>query len=294
MPTKEVKAMDKTTYHQIQSTFNIEFNTSVHQSYTQMAHFHKNFEIIFGIKGSCICFVSGQKYTIHEGEAIFICPFQVHKFDVDADSSIRTVTFHEHLILTLAQSMDGCIPATPLFHTNKDITDFFLQLLSKLFGADSGSIKRITPYQNRLRIKGILYLISADLLDTTELIPMNKTDSVVLEIVKYISLNFKENISLQMIAKDKGYNYQYLSRVFNRCMGTSFKKLLNQYRAQCAFQLIQDTNLPMSQICFECGFQSIRSFNQICHDVFDQTPRNLRLGRHFSSKSQIIPYADKS
>ena len=97
-----------------------------------------------------------------------------------------------------------------------------------------------------------------------------------MDIALYIAENFKSNISLKEIAKEKGYNYQYLSRTFNRYMNMNFKKMLNFYRIHQAFAMLQDTDLPISRIAFECGFKSIRSFNQVCRDVFDKKPTELR------------------
>ena len=56
----------------------------------------------------------------------------------------------------------------------------------------------------------------------------------------------------------------------------NFKKMLNFYRIHQAFAMLQDTDLPISRIAFECGFKSIRSFNQVCHDVFDKKPTEIR------------------
>ena len=92
-----------------------------------------------------------------------------------------------------------------------------------------------------------------------------------------ITLYFPDgHISLKTIARDRGYNYQYLSRTFNKIVGINFKRLVNQYRMEYAFAKLQDTNLPLSQIAFESGFQSIRSFDHVCRSVYNKSPMELR------------------
>ena len=41
-------------------------------------------------------------------------------------------------------------------------------------------------------------------------------------------------------------------------------------------RMLQETSLPITQVAFESGFQSLRSFNHVCISIFGQTPTELR------------------
>ena len=43
-----------------------------------------------------------------------------------------------------------------------------------------------------------------------------------------------------------------------------------------AYALLQDTDMSISEICFESGFQSIRSFNQVCRETYGMSPKELK------------------
>ena len=147
-----------------------------------------------------------------------------------------------------------------------------------IFGKNEVSHIEISPAQIRNQVKGCLYLLGGEFLEQTTLIPAPTSDSVIMSVVQYVSENFNKNITLMDVAKEQGYNYQYLSRTFNRSVDINFKKLLNLYRLNHAYILLRDTSLPISQICFESGFQSIRSFNQTCQEFLHKSPKEIRKG----------------
>lgn len=259
--------------------FEMDLSTGIYTDKTVFPHFHKNYELIIALSGSSTVSVGGKTYEINEGEAAFICPFQLHGFNVGSHSLARRVTYHENLILTIAQTLSSRIPQKPVFRVDDNILKNFTLFADGTFGTDVISVNRISPFQQRMRMKGFLYLIGADMLASSELVFPPTTDDIAVEIIKYIAENFRKNISLDEIAKEKGYATQYLSRLLNRSIKMNFRKCLNLCRIQRAYQLLQDTDLSVAQICFESGFQSIRSFNHVCREVYGITPKDLRRTR---------------
>ncbi len=253
-----------------------EFHSYTQRQSRAIRQFHKNYEFITPLEGNCVCTVNEHRYRLSVGECILLFPFQPHELVLAPDASAQRIIFNDHLILTVAQSVEGMIPRDPVFRPKEEVLAFGLKMLFDTFGENSLPISRIAPFEDRMRIKGLLYMLLGDFLASTTLITAPKVDMAAMDVALYIAENFQNNISLKEIAAEKGYNYQYLSRTFNRHMHMNFKKMLNFYRIHQAFAMLQDTDLPISRIAFECGFKSIRSFNQVCHDVFDKKPTEIR------------------
>lgn len=270
--------MHKTViHHQTENTSYTEFHSYICTSDNNEApHFHKNFEIITVLKGSCYLTVSDREYHLKEGDAAFILSFLIHSFRIEDGASVRSTTLSEALILTLSLALEGHIPETPVFVPSKPTYDYFCGQLQALFGENSGMQKRITPPAKRLKVKGLLYSIEGDFIEQVTLQKINDTENVTMTVLRYVADNFKNNISLHDIAQNTGYNYQYLSRTFNGMLGINFKKLLNQYRMEHAYYALQDTNHSITEIAFNSGFQSIRSFNRVCFEIFGCSPKELR------------------
>lgn len=241
----------------------------------EVPHFHKNFEILLVVQGECWCEVGGESVRLYQGEAAFIVPFQIHAFHVSQGSQVRRVTLHEHLIWSLSSAMDEKKPATAGFRLSPPVQGFFLHQLEDLFGTAPVRIRRI-PAEQRMMVKGCLYIVGSEFLNQAELVPLHRADAMMIDVVQYIAEHFKSDISLRDLAGEKGYNYHFLSRTFNKIFGMGFKAMLNQYRMEYAYSLLQDTHLSVAEIAFESGFQSIRSLDHVCRLIYGRTPSELR------------------
>ncbi len=256
-----------------------DFATGIYEGRGEHRHFHKNYEILLVEAGQVSCFADGVIYSLHPGEGFFLFPLQISGFAVPPGGRVRRIVFCNHLILTIHKSVEGRQAVSPVFTPGRRCVQFVQETLGELFGAEYRQFARLRPYEKRMQVKGLLYLLGSEFLRGATLIPRSKAGNLCMEMVQYIATNYQNDISLQDIAEENGYNYQYLSRKFNRYMGMGFKKMVNLYRVQQAFLLLQDTDQPISQVAYECGFQSIRSFNQVCKEIYGKTPSELRDSR---------------
>lgn len=264
-------------HHQTENTYMSEFHSYICTPHdNESLHFHKNFETIIVLSGKCYVSVAGIDYELKAGQAALIIPFQVHRFQISDGAHVRCTNFKESLILTLSRPMEGKIPESPIFTPSLPTYDYFCGQLTSLFGDDSGMQKRINPPAKRMKVKGILYSIESEFLEQVTLHKIKDMENITMTVLRYVADNFKNDISLHDIAQNTGYNYQYLSRTFNCMLGINFKKLLNQYRMEHAYYALQDTDLPVTVIAFDSGFQSIRSFNRVCFETFGCSPKELR------------------
>lgn len=274
--------MKSCVYHQIENTSTFEFCTDVvteREERTETPHFHKNFEILAVVSGECRCEIDGKPYLMHAGDMAFIVPFQIHAFCALGGAEVRRVTLHDHLIWSMASALDEKKPQTAVFCPPVIVRQFFLEQLEALYGRDPVLVRRI-PQQQRMMVKGCLYIVGSSFLEQAKMIPSRSADALMTDVVQYIADHFRSNITLQDIAKEMGYSYHYLSRMFNKIFNISFKSMLNQYRMEYAYALLQDTRMPIGQIAFESGFQSIRSFDHVCLEIYGKTPGQMRKGHY--------------
>lgn len=266
-------------YHQVENTNNSELSSYVYDYNSwrfNSPHFHKNLELLLVIEGQCEYFVGGERFEMCAGDAIFVLPFQVHCFTLGEGASVRCLTFSELLILTLAKQLQKKKLLHPLFRPSPEVFRFFLDSMDTLLGEQNGSNLQL-PQAKRMRLKGLLYTMGGEIIEQTSPVDVGSSDMVAMDIIGYIADNFKANISLHDVAEAKGYNYQYLSRIFNRTFGINFKTMLNQYRINHALELLRDSHAPLSEIAFESGFQSIRSFDHVFRESLGKSPKEFRL-----------------
>lgn len=87
-----------------------------------------------------------------------------------------------------------------------------------------------------------------------------KVNDIELKIEKYIEENYNKDISITTMAEEFKVSSQYFSRYFKSQTGSNFLETLNKYRIKKALELLNDTNLPMTEIAAMTGFNNYKSF----------------------------------
>jgi AraC family transcriptional regulator of adaptative response / DNA-3-methyladenine glycosylase II len=78
------------------------------------------------------------------------------------------------------------------------------------------------------------------------------------------------------LAARLGYTKRHIHRQLVAVVGAGPLALARAQRAQTARILLETTSLPVTQVCFAAGFQSVRQFNATVQEVFASTPTSLR------------------
>lgn len=88
-----------------------------------------------------------------------------------------------------------------------------------------------------------------------------------------------------------GVSARHLRRVFVTEIGKTPKQLAFENRLGLARKLITETNLPITQIAFASGFESIRRFNSAFKDRFKKNPTEVRRAKENTHKSLKLSLA---
>lgn len=73
-----------------------------------------------------------------------------------------------------------------------------------------------------------------------------------------------------------GYSTRQLGRILSAELGAGPLALARASRAQTARTLLTATDMPLSDVAFASGFNSIRQFNETVQEVYDLSPSQLR------------------
>ena len=94
--------------------------------------------------------------------------------------------------------------------------------------------------------------------------------------LRLIHDGFLDNRSVDELAACLGVGPRHLSRLFMRHVGATPREVAGTRRVQAAKRLITDTGMPLSEIAFAAGFQSIRRFNDAFLKTYKRAPSSLR------------------
>ena len=75
-----------------------------------------------------------------------------------------------------------------------------------------------------------------------------------------------------------GLSPSHLSRLFHGSTGMTFQEYVSRFRLEKAGELLLATDLPVTRIAFEAGFQSISQFHRSFRKLYGMPPRAYRQG----------------
>ena len=246
-------------------------------------HWHLSAEFIMALKDECVFRINEEEYTLRAGEIILIWPAQLHQ-------TIRSPE-EGHIILQFSSDLlNSCDDINMHYHA--------LQKLS-LFGEEKaaardylggklreclGLYERQEPVSEtkmRLRIyEMLLYLCETQLNDLmaqpSGSRKNNETFIRIQNACNFIKKNCKENISQKDAADVSGFSPFYFSRIFREYTQESFSEYLTRQRIQNALQLLYQESVPITDVAYLSGFQSISNFSKVFKNVMNCSPLQYR------------------
>ncbi len=105
-----------------------------------------------------------------------------------------------------------------------------------------------------------------------------KRSALVEETVRHIQLHYRDDISLQSIARALHVNKSHLCRVFSRGMNLPLHEYLNAQRIERAKQLIRLSDMKMYDVALSVGFKNTTHFNVTFKKLVHMTPIEYKNG----------------
>ena len=98
--------------------------------------------------------------------------------------------------------------------------------------------------------------------------------------MRYLNENHASSVNLEAVAAIAGMTPQTFSRLFKRQTGHSFASYMVLTRVYAACTALTQTHRPITDICFEVGFNTVANFNRQFLKVCGRTPSEYRSVAH--------------
>jgi len=96
------------------------------------------------------------------------------------------------------------------------------------------------------------------------------------KVFKYITINFKENISLQEIADIANMTPQAFCKYFKERAQKTLTEFINEVRISHACKMLYSDEYSTSQICYDSGFNCPSNFNRQFKKIVKMTPMEFK------------------
>ncbi len=239
------------------------------EPYDFPSHFHPNLELIFCFSGLQTVMVGEEIITLETGDACIIFPNIVHEYRATPgapDTESLSVICNATLLTNVFPDILSKYPVTPYIPT------------SLLPSSTAITFRQLLNAENTMKLIGYTYLILSDFLERIELTASSSDLDLPAVITSYIDANFREPLTLDIIAKKFGYHPTYIANLFCYRLKIPFRTYLGAVRCDYAAKQIRSTQKSLTEIAFESGFGSLNTFCRVFKKNFSMTPSQYRKG----------------
>lgn len=262
-------------------------------SYTYAAHHHTYIELMYVLEGGILLETPSLRTKARTGDLVVFQSGAVHAVagTEGPHSKILVVQFLPE-ILTGTSGQDPAQrhlqsflhPAAvhpgagswPGIHKNlQERRSEWHDLAMSLYGEFSA---RQPGYELSVRsclYRMIVFLLREGLLEAPDSLPHSADLQRLSPLLEWLNVHYRENIHLNEAAQLMNFSYAYMSRLFKRVTGRSFRAYVEHVRVCEAEACIRHHGFTITQAALECGFGSASAFSRAYRRMRGHAPRTL-------------------
>lgn len=254
-------------------------------------HWQDSLEILFMLKGSIMLNVEAERYPLKQTEIEIINPDEVYSMEaIDEDNLLLIFQIDPMFFESYYEDAKDIFYYTDTTNLGDQESEKYYRLKKLLAIILYEVISKLDDYED---------VVEEKLLDAMYHLLNNfhylfydeeslKDDEIQLEryhrIMKYLSNNYMNKVSLKDIAKQEFLTSQYLSYKIKEVFGKGFNDYLNQIRVEESTKLLLDTDKSISEIAEDVGFSHVRYYNKHFKNHYNMTPLQYRKKYKVSDK----------
>lgn len=250
------------------------------------AHYHPYYEMYYLMSGQCRMFIDHTIYYVNPGDVILITPMTLHRVTYENPVNERIVTNFSRNCLADMFRQCGEEECRKIFSKVKIKVpagrwEYVEKLLQKIEyeeempDAFSAMIKQNQLYE----LLAFLGRIQEPQEDREAL---DEMEDVIQETARYIYENFSAPITLNEMAERTHMSPAYFSKKFKKITGFGFKEYMNQVRVREAARLLRTTDLSVTEIALQCGYNDGNYFGDAFRRIQGSSPNQYRKAPHSS------------
>lgn len=248
----------------------------------QNTHAHDYYQLWYILRGNCKHRIDNKKYILNTGDIIVIPPFSYHSMSDGSDDLIVIgMDFTSKFFSsgnTDTKIMASCI--NPIF-MNSAKSD------SAVFNANSTEdliLEIYNEYINKKEFYEIVIksnltkiLITLDRIHKSKKsgIP-SKHDQAISETIRYIHNHFHEKIKIETLSRMSNMSITLFSAKFKELCDKTVVEYINSLRIDKSKQLLSETDMSITDISLELGYNDASYFNRVFKREEGKTPRQYR------------------
>jgi len=244
-------------------------------------HYHPEFELTYIVKGNGYRIVGNSYESFSDGDLVLLGSNLPHtwsgKADGDVNSDAIVIQFSSEFISPFLEFNESLLIKKMLENSFRGINfKYDEQLISKIIELnETNGVNRILKLITILDIlsKKQFKLIAPN---TFHNVVSKKSEVRINKVCLFIQNNFQNKIYLTEVAALIYLTESNFCKFFKKATGKTYSDYLNEIRINEACRLLIQSDKTVSQISFECGFETLSYFNRVFLKKKEITPSVYR------------------
>lgn len=241
-------------------------------------HYHDYYEIFLVTKGRCSHTVNSTEHFVEEGQLVFIRDFDAHLYrSINGEYfEFINLAFTKETFRAMAEYLGGESLFQALIHSPLPP----MVLLSprereRLFYAFSNAVSDQNNESIKFKLRALLVQIFSEYFMYFR---AQEPDIPVWLETAFAQMQKPQNFTqgLARLYTIAGKSPAYLARCFRKYYGTTPTEFINELRLNYCTSLLLYSNLSVTDICLECGFENLSWFYEVFERKFGMAPLQYR------------------
>ncbi len=255
-------------------------------------HWHEELELIYITKGCVTVAAAERRHLLYAGDGIVINVNVPHALFPYGNSEYyeNVVICHPRLIYGSRDSVlwgsyvskylqCEALKGIPLYHQvdwQKDAAERILKVWKLC--REKPSMYEFAVREELTRLFMILWEHYHEQASGSSKSVQRKTDQVK-DMMRFLETHIRDEISLKQLADYAHLSERECQRKFLSYIGTTPMQYLNQIRLAYAADLLREGRASITEVCYQCGFQSPSYFSKKFRQRYGTTPRQYQNDR---------------
>lgn len=252
-------------------------------------HWHEEIEILFVINGTLSLHINQNSFILNEGDGAFINTNQLHfaKIAKGSNCILKSFVFNLSFISGSNESVYNQKYMKLLINSSNLEFLLFLKNNKRYLEIYDSFIKAFDEYEKesfgfefivREKLSFILLHIIKDNFELLKKPCFKKNLDIkrIKKMLEFIHLNYNSSINLKDISSSAHISSRECLRCFKNTLNITPLQYLIQYRVSIAANLITSTNLPITEICMNVGFENPSYFSKTFKKLMSYSPSSYR------------------
>ena len=256
------------------------------RSFQIPVHWHDELEIIYVKSGCLTVSISGESYIGNAGDVFVVSPGNLHLMGAQTGTvdyftflfPLKYISFRTDDMLNdklLEPLNSGQLMISPRVRgTAKELCE---QLIAIYVAKNNESESKITA---QIKTKIILLQFILEMWKQGFVIENDTSgrNTVEKEMVSYVQQNFTGKISLKEFGEQFHLSEKYISRYFKEHFHIALSQYVTYLRLEHAKQLLQDTDIPITEVAMQSGYQNVSYFIRSFKKAYGVSPLKYKKG----------------